>query len=185
MSEVIQGQVRFLLMTALLGMALMGAYDILRFLRWLVPHHAVAVFFGDILFWVAASLPAYALFFVYNEGEIRWYGGLAVFLGGLLYEQGISLPLRRLGNRCFSGPRRRFIRWLQRGRRKGWEAAKREGRKLAGVLPRGRGRKQEEGTQEKTDGERRRGKRKNAQKTDGKEKKIRKISQKLLQKKRK
>lgn len=119
MSEIIIGQVRFLLMTSLLGMVLMGAYDVCRFVRWLIPHHAAAVAMEDILFWVLASIPAYALFFFYNDGEIRWYGALAVLLGGLLYEKGISLPVRRLGDRYLSIPRRKIIRFLGRIKRRG------------------------------------------------------------------
>lgn len=118
MSEIIIGQVRFLLMTSLLGMALMGAYDVCRFVRWLIPHHRAAVALEDILFWAAASVPAYGLFFVYNDGEIRWYGALAVFLGGLLYERGISVPIRRLGNRYLTVPKKKLFRFLGRVRRR-------------------------------------------------------------------
>lgn len=126
MSEIIIGQVRFLLMTSLLGMALMGAYDVCRFLRWIIPHHGVMVALGDILFWVAASVPAYGMFYIYNDGEIRWYGALAVLLGGFLYERGISMPVRRLGDRYLSAPKRKIIGFLGRSMRK-----------CAGVLRRG------------------------------------------------
>lgn len=121
MSEIIIGQVRFLLMTSLLGMGLMGAYDVCRFLRWIIPHHKFMVAVEDILFWSIMSLPAYALFFVYNDGEIRWYGALAVFVGGILYEKGISMPIRRLGNRYLSEPKRKIMRSLHVRRKKGAE----------------------------------------------------------------
>lgn len=130
MSEIIIGQVRFLLMTSLLGMALMGAYDVCRFVRWLIPHHTVVVALEDILFWVFSSIPAYALFFFYNDGEIRWYGALAVFLGALLYEKGLSVPLRRLGDRYLGIPRRKLTRFLRRIKRKGAQRIKRVCRSL-------------------------------------------------------
>ncbi len=130
MSEIIIGQVRFLLMTSLLGMALMGAYDVCRFLRWLIPHHGIVVAIGDILFWAVASVPAYGMFYLYNDGEIRWYGALAVLLGGVLYEWGISRPMRRLGDRYLSRPKRKVFGFLGRGRRKCAEGIKRGTKKI-------------------------------------------------------
>lgn len=130
MSEIIIGQVRFLLMTSLLGMALMAAYDVCRFLRWLIPHHNVVVMLGDIFFWMLMSLPAYGLFFVFNNGEIRWYGALAVFLGGLLYEKGISVPLRRLGDRYLTRPKRKIFRFIRLKGRKGTDGIKKGMKKI-------------------------------------------------------
>ena len=130
MSEIIIGQVRFLLMTSLLGMALMGAYDVCRFMRWLIPHHGIVVALEDILFWVAASVPAYGMFYIYNDGEIRWYGALAVISGGALYEWGISRPLRRLGDRYLGRPKKKFIGFIGRCRRKCTEGVKRGGKKV-------------------------------------------------------
>ena len=130
MSEIIIGQVRFLLMTSLLGMALLGAYDVCRFLRWLIPHCGVAVALEDIIFWVAASVPAFGMFYIYNDGEIRWYGALAVFMGGVLYEWGISRPMRRLGDRYLSRPKKKVIGFLGRGKRKCTKGMKRGVKKI-------------------------------------------------------
>ena len=63
------------------------------------------------------SVPVYAVFFLYNNGEIRWYGVLAVFLGGLLYEMGISRMLARFGRRYLERPRRKIICLLSKARR--------------------------------------------------------------------
>lgn len=114
MSEIIMGQVRFLLVMLCLGMVLICGYDLLRFLRWLITHHKVVVWIEDILYWSLMSIPAYVVFFLYNDGEIRWYGVLAVILGGILYEKGISQVLRRLGNRYLEKPKRKFISWLSK-----------------------------------------------------------------------
>lgn len=146
MSEIIIGQVRFLLMTSLLGMALMGAYDVCRFLRWMIPHHGIVVALEDVLFWVAASVPAYGMFFIYNNGEIRWYGALAVFLGGALYEWGISKPVRQLGDRYLSRPKRKVAGFLGRGIRKCTEGMKRGVKKIYSVgMEKREGQGQEDG----------------------------------------
>ena len=117
MSEIIMGQVRFLLVMLCLGMALICGYDFLRFFRWLLPHHTAVVWVEDILYWFLMSVPVYAVFFLYNNGEIRWYGVLAVFLGGLLYEMGISRMLARFGRRYLERPRRKIICLLSKTKR--------------------------------------------------------------------
>lgn len=112
MSEIIMGQVRFVLVTLCLGMVLMLGYDILRFVRWIFPHHKLLIGAEDLLYWSVMAVPAYAVFFIYNNGEIRWYGALAVFLGALLYEQGISRVVRRLGNKYLEKPKKKIIKGI-------------------------------------------------------------------------
>lgn len=109
MTEIILGQVQFVLVTALLGMILMAGYDIWRFLRWLIPHHKIVVMAEDIIYWSIMSIPAYIVFFIYNEGEIRWYGALAILIGGILYEKGISQVVRRFGYHHFTKPKNKLI----------------------------------------------------------------------------
>lgn len=114
MSGIIMGQVRFVLVTLCLGMALMLGYDILRFVRWIIPHHKLLIGAEDILYWSLAAVPAYAVFFIYNNGEIRWYGALAVFLGGILYEQGISRVVRRFGHKYLEKPKKKILKGISR-----------------------------------------------------------------------
>lgn len=95
MSQIIIGQVLFVLASLFNGMLLMGGYDVLRFIRWLIPHGKVWLWVEDTIYWCLAALPTFYLFFSYNEGVIRWYGLVGILLGAILYEAGISLPLRR------------------------------------------------------------------------------------------
>ena len=60
------------------------------------------------MYWSLMAVPAYAVFFIYNNGEIRWYGALAVLLGGILYEQGISRIVRGLGRKYLEKPKRKI-----------------------------------------------------------------------------
>ena len=98
MTEIIIGQVRFVLVTLCLGMTLMFGYDLWRFVRWVIPHHKVVVWVEDILYWLV----------------IRWYGALAVFLGGILYEKGISSVLRRFGRNHLDKPKRKLFQWISK-----------------------------------------------------------------------
>ncbi len=108
MTEIIMGQVRFVLFSACLGMFLMAGYDILRLFRFLFRHGKIAVWAEDLLFWCLMSVPAYAVFFLYNDGAIRWYGVLAIFLGSILYEYGLSRPVRAFGARHIKPPAGKF-----------------------------------------------------------------------------
>lgn len=94
MSEIIWGQVLFILASLCSGMLLMTGYDALRLFRWLFPHGKGWFWVGDTLYWSLASIPAFYLFFSYNEGIIRWYGLVGVLSGCILYETGISIPIR-------------------------------------------------------------------------------------------
>lgn len=94
MSQVIAGQVSFVVTTLCNGMMLMAGYDIVRVLRWLIPHSRLWIAVGDITYWILAAIPTFFLFFHYNEGIIRWYGLLSLLAGAVLYERGISAPIR-------------------------------------------------------------------------------------------
>lgn len=108
MTKIIVGQVCFVLITNCLGMALMAGYDLLRLLRWLIPRRKVICQAEDIVYWMVAAIPAYGVFWLYNDGYIRWYGVTATLVGGLLYEKGISRPVRKLGVKILEKPKKRL-----------------------------------------------------------------------------
>ena len=108
MNQVITGQIEFVVATMCNGMLLIAGYDVLRLFRWFIPHSRIAVAVEDILYWLLASIPTFCLFFFYNEGIIRWYGLLGLLAGSVLYETGISKPIRKsLG--YYGGRFRRFL----------------------------------------------------------------------------
>ncbi len=94
MKQVIQDQVYFQITTLCAGMFMMFGYDILRLWRWLIPHGRIWVWVEDILYWSMLSIPVFILFFQMIDGVPRWYGIVGMFAGGILYEAGISIPLR-------------------------------------------------------------------------------------------
>ncbi len=96
MSQVIAGQVLFVLRSLCYGMLLMAGYDLLRLFRWMFSHTKIGIWIEDILYWCLAALPTFKMFFDYNEGIIRWYGLLGLLTGAVLYETGISKPLRKI-----------------------------------------------------------------------------------------
>ena len=117
MTAVILGQVRFVLVTGCCGMAVMCGYDFWRFFRWLIPHSKLFLWIEDILYWGIMSVPVYAVFFLYNDGKLRWYGMLSLLLGGILYEKGISMPIRCFLGRILDKKKRRLYAFLAKRRR--------------------------------------------------------------------
>ncbi|MCH5268625.1 MAG: spore cortex biosynthesis protein YabQ [Lachnospiraceae bacterium] len=92
----------------------MLGYDGLRLLRWLFPHSKFWVAVQDLLYWCIMSVPAFALFFYLHDGQIRWYG-LSALLGGIvLYEFGISSPIRRALSKRLDQVRYRIRRGIVR-----------------------------------------------------------------------
>ena len=118
MSEIIHGQVTFLLVTLCCGMALILGYEILRLLRWMFWHPGILTWTEDILYWAAASVPVYYIFFVYNDGEIRWYGALMLVTGAWLYEKGISRPVRGVLVKVFGSHKPSLVKWIRKKRNK-------------------------------------------------------------------
>ena len=110
MTEVILGQLRFILWMMCGGMAILAGYDVLRLFRWLVPHGTVWIAVEDLVFWGAASVPSFVLFLKMHDGQIRWYGVVALLSGIVLYEVGISRPVRRVLCRIFAPVRTKLRR---------------------------------------------------------------------------
>ena len=90
MRQIIQEQIYFQITTLCAGMFLMFGYDILRLWRWFLPHGKIWVWVEDLLYWSLSGIPVFILFFRMIDGVPRWYG----IAGGILYEAGISIPIR-------------------------------------------------------------------------------------------
>lgn len=124
MKQLIAQQVQFILFMTISGMALMAGYDILRFLRWLVPRGNIMVALEDILYWSVASVPIFYLFLIYHDGIIRWYGVVAVFGGIILYEYAFSSPVRHKLGAVLDPWRKRLQRKIRHAR--AWSRGKRK-----------------------------------------------------------
>jgi len=92
--QIIQEQIYFQITTLCAGMFLMFGYDILRLWRWFLPHGKIWVWVEDLLYWSLSGIPVFILFFRMIDGVPRWYGIVGMLAGGILYEAGISIPIR-------------------------------------------------------------------------------------------
>lgn len=68
-------------MTAILtGAVLVLVYEMLRWIRTLIPHRHWVVQAEDLIFWIAAAIFVFVQMFRTNYGSVRWYfvcGGAA------------------------------------------------------------------------------------------------------------
>ncbi len=81
-----------LVISFLMGMALLLVYDQIRIFRRLIPHGTVWVGIEDILFWVASAVVLFAMLYRENSGYIRGFAIGGVVVGMLMY----NLLLSRL-----------------------------------------------------------------------------------------
>ncbi len=117
MSDKIHEQIEVFLAALCSGMALMFCYEVLRLLRWLIWHGKIAVWVEDILYWLIASVPVFYVFFVYADGEIRWYGIFMLLLGIYFYEAGISRPVRKFLTRIFGRHKPSVLNYIKSRRK--------------------------------------------------------------------
>lgn len=88
----------------LAGVLLMMLYDLLRLFRLLVKHSAGMVGVEDVIYWVFASLAVFGLFYLENDGALRFYMIGAVAFGMILYDRIVSINFFRVlkkAGRCF------------------------------------------------------------------------------------
>jgi spore cortex biosynthesis protein YabQ len=90
MSVHIVYEVKLLLYSFFTGAGLMIIYDFLRIFRIFIPHLPVFTGLEDMVYWIYAALVTFSLLYEQNDGGLRGYVIVGVFLGMLLYDRLIS-----------------------------------------------------------------------------------------------
>ena len=96
MSEIIHGQVLYLLASTRCGMVCMFLYGFVRIFELFLKKNMILKIIIDVLFWMALSIPVFYIFYEINSGIIRWYGVFMLFAGMILYEKGIYTPAKKI-----------------------------------------------------------------------------------------
>ena len=73
-----------------LGGWLMFCYDLLRIRRLLIPAKSWLISLEDFLYWIYVSLSVFSLLYRQNDGILRSYAILGVFLGMAVYDRIVS-----------------------------------------------------------------------------------------------
>ena len=89
-------EARLLLHGIAVGVILMAVYDILRFLRMLIPHGRLAVGVEDFCYWIWSGFFTFLFLYRENDGALRFYMIGSIFLSMLAYDRIISRNLRKV-----------------------------------------------------------------------------------------
>ena len=90
MNQAITLEVRFFLVSILAGVILLVLYDILRILRIILKPGAIQIGIQDVLFWIAAGVFIFRMMYQMNDGIVRGFSVVGIFLGMLVYKYSIS-----------------------------------------------------------------------------------------------
>ncbi len=90
MAELIYDEIQLFLICLMLGAALALVYDGIRIFRLLIPHKDWVVDVEDLIYWVFTAWMVFHTLFYYNQGMLRGYAFLGMFLGMLVYMLTVS-----------------------------------------------------------------------------------------------
>lgn len=90
MNGAILVELRFFWASVLWGVLLLVIYDLLRIERRLIRHNSFFIAVEDLVYWVVASLLIFSMMYKLNDGIIRGFSILAMFLGMLVYHHILS-----------------------------------------------------------------------------------------------
>lgn len=96
MSQNIRMEAELLLLSIMTGAALMALYDVLRIFRLIIRHSWIFVGIEDLLYWIAAGIATFYLLYRENDGSLRCYVIVTVFLTMLVYDRILSRFLIKL-----------------------------------------------------------------------------------------
>lgn len=85
MEEYIRAQASLFLDSMFTGLIIMALYDILRLCRRIIPHNNIVVNIEDFIFWTISGFIIFALVYAENDGGLRWFIFVGVYIGGFIY----------------------------------------------------------------------------------------------------
>ena len=85
MQEVVTAPLMFFLSSILLGIGLLGIYDILRAFRAVIQHGLFFTAVEDILYFMFVAVISFWFLCTYNHGELRGFFFIGIFIGMFLY----------------------------------------------------------------------------------------------------
>lgn len=93
MNKEILTELSFFGTCVLWGIYLLVFYDVFRIIRRVFPRGAILVGIEDLLYWTVSSILIFRMMYQQNNGIIRGFAILGIFLGMIFYRNLISDPL--------------------------------------------------------------------------------------------
>lgn len=85
MNAVVNSQTLLFLTCIEIGVIMGMFYDLIRIFRKIIPHPNWLIQVEDTLYWVSGALIGFAILYMHNYGQIRFFVFLGMILGGILY----------------------------------------------------------------------------------------------------
>ncbi len=99
MSILIDFQIQVFTMSLAVGILLGLVYDGIRIFRRVVKHNIIVISIEDILFWMMAIVILFTFLIYENNGEIRGFIILGIFIGVFIYLKVFSNPIVKIGTK--------------------------------------------------------------------------------------
>ncbi len=96
MADLIYDEIHLFTICLLLGGMLTLLYDGFRIFRILFQHRNWMIDIEDLMYWIFTAWMVFRTLFDYNQGILRGYAFLGMFLGALIYFLTISRTLLRM-----------------------------------------------------------------------------------------
>ena len=93
--DAVYREARLLLQGLGVGAVLMMVYDLIRLLRFLVPHGSLAVGLEDFCYWIWSGFFTFLFLYRENDGALRFYVIASIFVAMILYDRIISRNLQK------------------------------------------------------------------------------------------
>ncbi len=90
------------------GAGMAAVYDGIRIFRRILRHGIVLLSLEDVLYWIAASVTEFALFYRVNYGRLRLYLFLGSVLGATIYYVLVGRFLIRIASRLILSVKKRL-----------------------------------------------------------------------------
>lgn len=71
----------------LMGIIVTVLYDIFRIIRRVIPHNGFFIALEDMIFWAMVSVLLFLLLYHLNNGTVRWFAVLGLFVGMCFYKK--------------------------------------------------------------------------------------------------
>lgn len=85
MNELVNTQTLLFIKCIEIGILMGMIYDLIRIARKIINHYNFIVQVEDVLYWLACSLIGFAILYMHNYAEIRFFGLIGMILGGIMY----------------------------------------------------------------------------------------------------
>lgn len=85
MNELVNTQTLLFIKCIQIGILMGMIYDLIRIFRKIINHYNWIVQVEDALYWVVCSFIGFAILYMHNYADIRFFGLFGMILGGIMY----------------------------------------------------------------------------------------------------